>query len=230
MFERFLTFEAPRKLLACVMAYALVLGTTPAYASSHEDQTATPIKHLVVIFQENVSFDHYFGTYPNAANTDGQNFQAASGTPAVDGLLPATSSSLPADMQHSSNLITSNPNEDLPQRLDSSATGLSGDTGGQLTCDQDHDYSDEQQAFDGGKMDHFVQSVGTASGTSPFGTPCNAATEMDYYDGNTVTGMWNYAQNFAMSDDQFGTTFGPSAPGAINLVSGDTGTVDASHA
>ena len=28
--------------------------------------TATPIKHLVVIFQENVSFDHYFGTYPNA--------------------------------------------------------------------------------------------------------------------------------------------------------------------
>ena len=30
-----------------------------------------PIKHLVVIFDENVSFDHYFGTYPKAANTDG---------------------------------------------------------------------------------------------------------------------------------------------------------------
>ena len=26
--------------------------------------TRTPIKHVVVIFQENVSFDHYFGTYP----------------------------------------------------------------------------------------------------------------------------------------------------------------------
>ncbi len=48
---------------------------------------------------------------------------------------------------------------------------------------------------------------------------------MNYYDGNTVTGLWNYAQNFAMSDNSFGTTFGPSAPGAINLVSGDTGTV-----
>ena len=34
-------------------------------------RTATPIKHLVVIFDENVSFDHYFGTYPFAANTDG---------------------------------------------------------------------------------------------------------------------------------------------------------------
>ncbi len=37
---------------------------------------------------------------------------------------------------------------------------------------------------------------------------------MNYYDGNTVTGLWNYAQNFAMSDNSFGTTFGPSAPGA----------------
>jgi hypothetical protein len=34
-------------------------------------RTTTPIKHLVVIFQENVSFDHYFGTYPKAANTSG---------------------------------------------------------------------------------------------------------------------------------------------------------------
>ena len=192
--------------------------------------TSTPIKHVVVIFQENVSFDHYFGTYPNATNADGQPFVAARNTPAVDGLLPATSRSLPPNLQHSSNLLTSNPNEDQPQRLDSNPTGLPGDAGGQLTCDQDHDYTDEQTAFDGGAMDKFVQATGTASGTSPFGTPCNAATVMDYYDGDTVTGMWNYAQNFAMSDDQFGTTFGPSAPGAINLVSGDTGTVDASHA
>ena len=48
---------------------------------------------------------------------------------------------------------------------------------------------------------------------------------MNYYDGNTVTGLWNYAQHFAMSDNSFGTTFGPSAPGAINLASGDTGGV-----
>ena len=52
---------------------------------------------------------------------------------------------------------------------------------------------------------------------------------MDYYDGNTVTGLWNYAQHYAMSDNSYGTTFGPSAPGAINLASGDTGGVDTSH-
>src|ERR1700730_10143547 len=44
-------------------------------------KTATPIKHVVVIFDENVSFDHYFGTYPYAANTDGTAFTAKKGTP-----------------------------------------------------------------------------------------------------------------------------------------------------
>jgi phospholipase C len=189
----------------------------------------TPIRHVVEIFQENVSFDHYFGTYPQAANSDGQPFHPLPHTPAVDGLLPATSSSLPPSLRHGANLLTANPNAALPQRLDSNATGLPGDAGGQLTCDQDHNYSDEQKAFDGGLMDKFVESVGTGSGKTPFGAPCEPKTVMDYYDGNTVTGLWNYAQHYAMSDNSYGTTFGPSSPGAINLVAGDTGEVDTAH-
>src|SRR5580693_471993 len=44
--------------------------------------TKTPIKHLVVIFNENRSFDHYFGTYPNAINVDGEpRFEPAKNTP-----------------------------------------------------------------------------------------------------------------------------------------------------
>ena len=45
---------------------------------------------------------------------------------------------------------------------------------------------------------------------------------MDYYDGNTVTALWNYAQHFTMSDNSYSTQFGPSTPGALNLVSGNT--------
>jgi len=200
-------------------------ATGPATAAGG---TYTPIKHVVVIFQENVSFDHYFGTYPNAANTDGQKFTPAVGTPVVDGLPPATSPTLPKKLQHSSNLLTSNPNQAAPVRLDSSAVGTTQGQG-QLTCDQDHDYSDEQKSFDAGKMDFFVQATGTGSGTGPVGNPCAAKQVMDYYDGNTVTGLWTYAQHYAMSDNSYGTTFGPSAPGAINLVAGDTGGVDTSH-
>jgi phospholipase C len=50
---------------------------------------------------------------------------------------------------------------------------------------------------------------------------------MGYFDGNTVTGLWNYAQSFAMSDNSYGTTFGPSTPGLLNLVSGQTNGVTA---
>jgi phospholipase C len=173
------------------------------------DKTATPINHLVVIFQENVSFDHYFGTYPNATNTSGQHFTAAPATPAVNGLSGA--------------LLTANPNGVNPRRYD--PTNIND----VLTCDQNHNYSDEQRAFNGGAMDKFVSTVGTGTGTSPTGSPCKAGDVMNYYDGNTVTGLWNYAQHYAMSDNSFGTTFGPSSPGAINLVSGDTGSVDMTH-
>src|SRR6195952_1630252 len=169
------------------------------------DKTATPINHLVVIFQENVSFDHYFGTYPNATNTSGQHFTAAPATPAVNGLSGA--------------LLTANPNGVHPRRYD--PTNIND----VLTCDQNHNYSDEQRAFNGGAMDKFVSTVGTGTGTSPTGSPCKAGDVMNYYDGNTVTGLWNYGQRYAMSDNSFGTTFGPSSPGAVNLDSGNTGGV-----
>jgi phospholipase C len=153
---------------------------------------------LVVIFQENVSFDHYFGTYPNAANPSGEPaFQAAPDTPSVNGL--------------NDFLLTQNPNGANPARLDRSQP---------LTCDQDHDYTPEQQAFDMGLMDKFIPFTNTSSCSAPdIGLP---NLVMDYYDGNTVTAMWNYAQHFAMSDNSYGTTFGPSTPGALNLISGQT--------
>ena len=45
-------------------------------------KTKTPIKHLVVVFNENRSFDHYFGTYPNAMNPEGEPiFEPAKNTP-----------------------------------------------------------------------------------------------------------------------------------------------------
>jgi phospholipase C len=212
-----------RWILPFLVAGIAAAAVAATAASSHANPplgggTATPIRHVVVIFGENISFDHYFGTYPNAANTDGQTFHARPGTPSVDGL--------------SHSLLTSNPNLSNPQRLDSSPLGLAGSPGGQLTCDQDHNYTDEQTAFDGGAMDLFVQTLGSTFSNLPgTATPCSSLKNvvMDYYDGNTVTALWNYAQRFGMSDNSYSTTFGPSSPGAVNLVSGDTGGVDTLH-
>jgi phospholipase C len=61
----------------------------------------------------------------------------------------------------------------------------------------------------------------------PLYTSSGGNEVMGYYDGNTVTGLWNYAQFFAMSDNSYSTTFGPSTPGVINLVSGQTNGVTA---
>jgi phospholipase C len=184
-------------------------GASAAPGGKGAPAPTTPIEHLVVIFQENVSFDHYFGTYPTATNTSGQPFTAAPATPAVNGL--------------TGTLLTANPNGVNPRRYDPA------NVSDVLTCDQDHNYNDEQRAFDGGAMDKFPQTVGNSGGKSPESATCVAGDVMNYYDGNTVTALWNYAQHYAMSDNSYSTTFGPSSPGAINLASGDTGGVDTAH-
>jgi phospholipase C len=200
-----------------VLGAAAVAGTpdtgaggnsaTSAFDAEHA-RTATPIKHLVVIYDENISFDHYFGTYPYATNPPGEpRFRPAPFTPRVNNLL-------------TDNLLTENPNlnpangaaASNPFRLDRTQAS---------TTDQDHSYTPEQLAYDAGRADLFPLNTGTA-GASGSGAFYTAAVVMGYYDGNTVTALWNYAQHFAMSDNHYGATYGPSTPGALEVVSGQT--------
>jgi phospholipase C len=195
---------------AVILAAPSIAFADGSRGPDNSTPTTTPIKHVVVIYQENVSFDHYFATYPVAMNPPGEPaFRAAPNTPNVNGL--------------SGPLLTNNPNLGNPQRLDRNQA---------LTCDQDHGYTHEQQAFDMGAADLFVQKTGAgltlAQCLAAVGNPAPAGgvnpnyAVLDYYDGNTVTAMWNYAQSFAMSDNSWSTGFGPSTPGALNLISGNT--------
>ncbi|HTP14327.1 MAG TPA: alkaline phosphatase family protein, partial [Streptosporangiaceae bacterium] len=228
--------HAPGRFCAVAAATALVtlgaagVGGVAAADSGRavqvggqNDSTVTPIQHLVVIFDENVSFGHYFGTYPYAANLPGeQAWQAKPGTPAVNGLYSSETASGPTGP-----LLTSNPNLSNPLRLSPSQP---------MTCDQDHDYTAEQNAADHGAEDLYPQNTGkgvtldkclaglTYKGAPepvPAGASSNYAV-MDYYDGNTVTALWNYAQHYAMSANAFGTTYGPSTPGALNVTAAQT--------
>jgi phospholipase C len=157
--------------------------------------TATPIKYLVVIDDENISFDHYFATYPTAANPPGEpRFAALPNTPAVNGIAGVVAS-------QNTNLVN-------PFRLDRSQA---------KTCDNTNFYKNEQEAYNGGLLNMFVQF------TSPLAsTGCIPNLPMGYYDGNTVTAIWNYAQHYAMSDNSFATTFGVTVAGHLNLISGET--------
>ena len=214
---------------------ALTVGMVTALADSDNSTarrfpTATPIKHLVVIFQENVSFDHYFGTYPTAQNNAGETpFHASPKTPtSINNLvtpLDTTNGFVPLV---GVDLINNNPNNNPsapgngrtndggaanPFRLSPAQAG---------TNDQGHNESPEESAYDNTKMDGFPAWVGTA-GPPPAGPPAATATKglvMGYFDGNTVTGLWNYAQFFALNDNSYTSQFGPSTPGALNLISG----------
>jgi phospholipase C len=187
----------------------LSLGAAYAQTPAPIAGPATPIQHLVVIFQENVSFDHYFGTYPFATNPEGQPaFWAFQNTPSVNGLSTA--------------FLTNNANQTntdngtgamAPFRLDRSQAS---------TADQDHNYLAEQMAYHAGLADLFPKAVGTPGPPPSSSNDATTGLVMGYYDGNTVTALWNYAQHYAMNDNSYDTTYGPSTPGALNLISGQT--------
>src|SRR5580658_6527073 len=147
-----------RKLLALSLTTTLILSgcgqgtvsnppgngnanTTPPPVPPTPTTSSAVIKHVVVIFGENISFDHYFGTYPVAANlpSNKSQFTAKASTP------------VPVNLT-SSGLLSNNPNRSIlngagasnPFRLDIAQAA---------TADQDHDYGPEQMAFDNGKMD-----------------------------------------------------------------------------
>jgi phospholipase C len=199
-----------RQLLSVCLIAAIAIGpvSTPAFAS--DVKTTTPIHHIVIIFGENRSFDHYFGTYPHATNPKGEpQFHALPGTPSVNGLSNA--------------LLNNNPNLN-PLNGSGAANPFRFDRSQANTQDMDHDYMAEQLAFDGGVMDLFPVNTGSAGPPPNSGLPVLATTGqvMGYFDGNTVTAYWNYAQHYAMSDNSYSTNFGPSTVGAINLISGQT--------
>jgi phospholipase C len=112
-------------IAAAVASIVMAAGVAaPAYANKDNSaSTKTPIKHLVIIFGENESFDHYFGTYPKAKNTEQPIFNAEPDTPGVNGL--------------SAGMLTHNPNLFNPVRLGREDA---------YTCSFNHDYTSEQKA------------------------------------------------------------------------------------
>ena len=73
--HRLAALAAGLALAACpVLADPPVAAAPAPAASRHQPRgvPATPIRHLVVIYDENHSFDNYFGTYPHAANPAGE--------------------------------------------------------------------------------------------------------------------------------------------------------------
>jgi phospholipase C len=216
------------------LASCAAQGSVQVTCTGHNDAallvpTATPIKHVVVIFGENISYDHYFGTYPNAANLTGETPWPASTAPANNNLVTPLDPTAAFAPIAGLDLINMNPNLNAtnltgasnPFRLPPSAA---------WTNSQGHNYLPEQQAMDNGLMDLYPKFTG-AAGPPPSAPPI-ALTKglvMARFDGNELQTWWSLAQQYALNDNSFSTNFGPSTPGAINLISGQTNGFDLAH-
>ncbi len=155
---------------------------------------------------------------------------AAPGTPSANGLIT------PLDVTSGFSPI---PGVDLLGNNPTAANSANGTAainpfrlgpGQAATTDQGHNYKPEQQASDNGAMDLFPKYTGTAG--PPPGSPTAADGKglvMAYYDGNTVSELWNLAQSYALNDNSWTTVFGPSTPGAIDLVAGQTNGISATN-
>jgi len=203
--------------LGLVSAMALAIAGAGALADDHGRDsddfhrvpTATPIKHVVVIFQENVSFDHYFGPI-RTRRTSPARYRSRPGrrTPRVNSLVT------PLDVNHgfrplagidllnnNPNSVPSNPVAPVPpvsnggiankngaRRIESvPAIAVTGpDRGIRATTkapNRAHTTTARWMAF--------LPSSGPRVRRRP--AIGSKALVMGYYDGNTVTALWNYA-------------------------------------
>ena len=134
----------------CLLLLLIVSITGSLWQANYvpaQATTATPIRHLIVIYQENVSFDHYFATYPNASNAKGPGepqFHPKANTPSVNGL-PGS-------------LLADNPNTVNPFMIPRFNA---------ITCDNDHLYTRLQEAYNGGLMDKVVNTNNVSKGCNP---------------------------------------------------------------
>jgi phospholipase C len=206
------------------------------------------VRYVFVLFQENRSFDHYFGTYPGAngltttypgaslsdpysqpANTFASYHSAIRNT---DGTYSTISPFLiPQTIENVNNQTTQLYPEDTFS-VDHSHDGYVNDFHADQAT-QSHPQNDGYALNEEG-LHYSTDASGvsapivTASGLAPTSNPTLQSKQegevvMSHVDCDTIPFLWQYADRFALFDNFHQTMVGPSAPNAIAMIAGQTG-------
>jgi phospholipase C len=168
-----------------------LLTATPALAQPAGDDPLAKIGHIVVIFEENRSFDSFFGKFAGANGLANAGDAATQIGP--DGQPYKT---LPAAID--SNLKPIGEDKRFPAQLPNQPfeinpyVSLEEDTG-----DLIHAFFQEQMQINGGAMNRFA-AISTAKGLA-----------MGYFDLSS-TYLWKLARDFTLGDATFHSAFGGS--------------------
>jgi phospholipase C len=182
----------------------------PAREPKLDDQAAwkllrTRVKYVFVIYQENRSFDSYFGTFPGA---DGLFSRPATQTLGFNQELINTDGTL----------TTIHPFRIGPEQFAAD------------TDDIDHSHQrivEKMDVINGHPgMDRFA--FDEERKYSPTGNPSLKAKQygelaMAYMDGDTVPFLWRYADRFVLFDHIFQQMTGPSTPGNLSIIAAQSG-------
>ena len=192
------------------------------------------VKYVFVIFHENESFDHYFGTFPGANGL----FSAPAGTtPAsqtpsfvqtyLDRSLNKTAISpflMPqAVTTASGSIVPIYPADEIS--VDHSHQGMANDLDvdpatGVAANDR---YAMDQEKLTTDASGNLVTSSGAAPTSISLAAKQTAETDIGHIDCDTIPFMWWWAKNFALFDNFRQTIVGPSTPNAIAVIAGQSG-------
>jgi phospholipase C len=185
-------------MVAALAAAAMLLGVAPG-AQNQTQLVRTRIKHVFIIYQENESFDHYFGSYPGADN------------------LATVSAALHGFRQYdplARNWIRpfriTDPDVESPDH--SRAALLSKMNGGEndryVAVQEQSSAKDGYGAGDSRRLGQLT---------------------MSYYDCDTIPYLWKYAHAFTLWDHFYQAMTGPSTPGNIEVIAAQSGQTQAAR-
>jgi phospholipase C len=199
------------------MAQGLILGLFSlacsvgrAQATPPEQQAKRPVSarqqfianlrahvhHVFVIYQENRSFDSYFGSYPGTDNL-------------------ATAEARAHGFRQWDAIGKQWISPFLLKEAD--------------TLDADHSREALLTKTDGGRMDKFVAYEEQNPQATPQLAQQVGILTMGHEDCTTIPFLWMYAHRFALYDHIFQAMYGPSTPGNIDLIAGQTGQTQAAR-
>ena len=182
-------------------------------------QLQQKVKYVFVIYQENRSFDSYFGTFPGA---EGIYSHPASKTPGFTQTIINTDGSAGVVQ---------------PFRIDpTTACGKVNPCYSADTDDIDHSHPRmvaKMNVVNGvAQMNKFAlieeEKYMTTAGAAPtLKAKQMGELAMAYMDGDTIPFLWQYANRFVLYDHIFQSMTGPSTPGNLAIIAAQTGQTQA---
>ena len=194
------------------------------------------VKYVFVVFHENESFDHFFGTYPGANGllSAPAGFIPANQTAGFTqryldtNLNPATISPF---LVPQAVVTTDGANRIVPVypadlvSVDHSHQGMANDlnvdpTTGVSSNDR---YAMDQEGLTTNGSGAIVKPNGAAATAVTLAQKQQGEMVMSHLDCDTIPFMWSWAKNFVLYDNFHQTIIGPSTPNAIAMIAGQSG-------